>query len=75
MENCIGTFVVITMLVVQCALRVLHITLHGLENDPCSTDGCEERPWNGAERMEITAIDDPANQVNGDDSDGRVYER
>ena len=63
------------MLLVQCALRVLHITSHGLENDPCSTDGCEEGPLNGAERVEIAAIDDPADQVNGDGSDDRLYKR
>ena len=63
------------MLLMQRALRVLHITRHGLENDPCSTDGCEEGPWNGAERVEIAAVDDPANQINGDGSDGRLYER
>jgi hypothetical protein len=63
------------MFLVRCALRVLHITRHSVDNDPNSTDGCEEGPWNGAERVEIAAIDDPANQVKGDGSDGRLYER
>lgn len=63
------------MLLVQRALRVLHITRHSLKDDPCSTDGCEEGPWNGAERVEVAAIDDPANQIDGDGSDGRLYER
>lgn len=62
------------MLPVQCALRVLHITSHGLENDPCSTDGCKEGPWNRAERVEMATIDDPATKVNGHDSDDRLYE-
>ncbi len=56
----------------QCALRVLHITRTGLENDPCSTDGCEEGPWNGAERVEVAAIDDPGNQIDRDGSDGQL---
>ena len=75
MKNCPGAFIVITMLLVQRALRMLHITRCGLENDPCSTDGCEEGSWNGAERVDIAAIDDPANEVDEDGSDGRLYKR
>lgn len=75
MGNCIGALIVITMLLVQCALRVLHITRHGLEDNPCSTDGCEEGPWNGAERVEVAAIDNPANQIDEDGSDRRLYKR
>ncbi len=63
------------MLLVQSTLRVLHVTRHGLENNPCSADGCEEGPWNGAERVKVAAIDDPASQVDGDGSGGRLYER
>lgn len=63
------------MLLVQYALRMLHVTRQGLEDDPCSTDGCEEGPRNGAQRVEVAAIDDPAKQVDGDGSDGCLYKR
>ena len=63
------------MLLMQRALRVLHITCRGLEDDPCSTNGREEGPWNGAERVEVAAIDDPADQIDGEGGDGRLYEK
>ena len=63
------------MFLVQCALRVLHITRHGLEDDPCSTYGRKEGPWDGVKRVEVAAIDDPAKQINGKGSDDRLYER
>jgi hypothetical protein len=63
------------MLLVQCALRVLHITRHDLEDDPCSTYGCKEGPWNGVKRVEVVTIDDPAKQINEEGSDDRLYER
>ena len=62
------------MFLVQCALSVFHITHHGLEDDPCSTDVSEEGPWNRAERMKVAAIDDPAKHIDGDSSQGRLYE-
>lgn len=61
------------MLSVQCALRVLHITSHGFENDPCSTDECKEGPWDGAERVEKATLGDSADQLNGHGSDDRLY--
>ena len=53
---------------------MLHITRRGLENNPCSTDGSEEGPWNGGERVEVSAIDDPANRIYGDGSESRLGE-
>ena len=63
------------MFLVQCSLRVFHITLHGLEDDPGSTEGCQEGPWNGAKRVEVAAIDDPANGIDGERGDSCLYER
>ena len=54
---------------------MLHITHHGLEDDPCSTDGCEEGPWNRAERVEVATVDNPAKQIDEDSSEGRLYEQ
>lgn len=62
------------MFLVQCALCVLHITRRGLDNNPCSTDGSKEGPWNGAERVEVAAIDNPANRVYGDGGESRLDE-
>jgi len=73
--NCNGVLIVVTMLLVQSTLRVLHVTRHGLEYNPYPTDGCEEGPWNGAERVKVAAIDNPASQVDGDSSDGCLYKR
>lgn len=75
MGDCIGVSIVITMLLLQYALRVLHITLHSLEDNPCLTDGCEEGPWKGAQGLEVAATDDPTNHIYGDGSDSRLYER
>lgn len=61
--QCIGALIGNTVLLVQCALRVLHITCHSLEDNPCSTDGCEEGSWNRTERVEVAAIDDPADHI------------
>ena len=54
---------IVTVFLMQQALRVLNIARHGLEDNPYSTDGCEEGPRNGAERVEIAAVDDPAEQI------------
>lgn len=54
---------------------MLHITCHGLEDNPCSTDGCEEGPWNGVERVEKATIDDPGNRIDGDGNHSRLYKR
>ena len=48
---------------------MVHTTLHGLLDEPCSADGCEEGPRNGSERVDIAAIDDPAKQIDGDSSE------
>ena len=42
---------------------MLHIPPSCLEDDPSSTDRCEEGPWNEAKRVEVATIDDPANQI------------
>ena len=54
---------------------MLHVTCHGFEDNPCSTDRCEEGSWNRAERMEVAAIDNPAKQVDRDDNDSCLYKR
>lgn len=70
---CIGVLLAITMLLVQRTLRVLHITLHGFEDDPHPTNGCKERPWNGMERVKIAAINDPADEIECNSCEERLY--
>ena len=54
---------------------MLHIAGHGLEDNPYSTDGREKGPWNGAERMKIAAIDNPAHLIERDDNENCLYQR
>ena len=75
MGNCIGALIAITVFFVQFALRVLHVTLHGLVDDPCPADGCEKWPRNRSERVDMAAIYDPAKQIDGDSSEGNFYKR
>lgn len=63
------------MPLVQSALGVLHVAGGCLEDNPYSTDGGEEGPRNGAERVEIAAIDDPACKINCQGSDRCLYKR
>ena len=72
--NRIGISMVSTVLFVQRALRVLHVTLCRLDDDPCSADGCKKWPWNGVERVKVAAVNDPANQIDGDGSHCCLYE-
>ena len=54
---------------------MLNITRHGPEDNPYSTNGCEEGARNGAEGVEVAAIDDPAEQIERENSDGYLYAR
>ena len=47
---------------------MFHVSLRRLEDDPCSTDGCQKRPWYSMERVKIAAVDDPASQVGNESS-------
>lgn len=57
---------IVTVLFVQVTLSVLHVPVPSLVNNPCSTEGCEEGPRDGAERVKEAAVNDPPCKI--DDS-------
>lgn len=62
----------VTMLPVQIALRMLHISGPSLVYDPYSTERCEEGSRNGVERVKEAAVDDPAGQIEDSTNDSSL---
>ncbi len=62
----------VTMLSVQAALRMLHVSGPSLVDDPYSTERCQEGSRNGAERVEEAAVGDPASQIEDNSNDSSL---